>query len=97
MCYQICNILRQVRQVQRSQIRFIPVAVRLLVFLVYIFLGLLYVSPLALSQSYLTHDYLVSSSGLALCPYGVGAHMHEISLHLHVRKNETSLIRIGAV
>ncbi|KAN0125707.1 hypothetical protein V8E52_000914 [Russula decolorans] len=41
MCYQICNILRMVREVQRSQIRFIPVAVRLLIFLAYIFLGLL--------------------------------------------------------
>jgi hypothetical protein len=47
------------------------------------------------SQSYLTHDYLVSSSGLALCPYGVGTRMHEISIHLHVRKNETSLLRKG--
>ena len=48
---------------------------------------------ITLSQSFLTHDYLVSSSGLALCPYGVGTRFHEISIHLHVRKNETSLIR----
>lgn len=41
MCYQICNILRMVRQVQRSQIRLIPLAVRLLIFLGYLFLGLL--------------------------------------------------------
>lgn len=65
MCYQICNILRMVRQVQRSQIRFIPSAVRLLIFMAYIFIGLLYVSPLrgsitrvTLPQSYLTPNYL---------------------------------------
>lgn len=41
---------------------------------------------ITLSQSYLTHDYLVLSSGLASCPYGVDTRMHEISIHLHVRK-----------
>jgi len=50
MCYQICNILRVVRQVQRSQIRFIPLAFRLLIFLVYLFFGLLYVFPLAVQS-----------------------------------------------
>jgi hypothetical protein len=50
----------------------------------------------SLSQSYLTHDYLVSSSGLGLCPYGAGTRFHEISIHLHVHKNQTSLIRKGA-
>jgi len=45
---------------------------------------------LTLSQSYLTHDYLVSSSGPTLCPYRVGTRMPETYIPLHVRKNETS-------
>ncbi|KAI0000994.1 hypothetical protein BJV77DRAFT_254309 [Russula vinacea] len=40
MCYQICDTLRMVRQVQRTQIRIIPVAIRLLIFLAYIFFAL---------------------------------------------------------
>lgn len=40
MCYQISNTLRMVRQVQRTQIRIIPVAIRLLIFLAYIFFAL---------------------------------------------------------
>lgn len=52
---------------------------------------------ITLSQPFLTHDYLVSSSELALCPYGIGTRIHEISIHLHVSKNETSLIQKGAM
>ncbi|KAI0269457.1 hypothetical protein BGY98DRAFT_307056 [Russula aff. rugulosa BPL654] len=69
MCYQICNILRMVRQVQRSQIRFIPLAIRLLIFMAYIFIGLLTGLMSIWGRDTFPRDIYTSTFGIAFLLY----------------------------
>jgi hypothetical protein len=52
MSYQLYNFLRQVRRARRPQIRIIPLAIRLVIFMFYLVCGFVYVSPLCVSISH---------------------------------------------
>jgi len=89
MCYQICNILRIARQVHRSQIRYILLAVRLLIFLAYIFLGLLTGLMSIWGQHTYARDIYTSTFGVAFFTV-FGSQRDVLRVWCFWRKHETT-------